>query len=517
MSISDAVGSEAKSAVTGYKTTKGFFGDTGSNLPMRVAVFGEANADNQSGLDTSGKQITSAKQAGDLYGYGSPMHMMFNIIYPPLGGGSFGSIPIYAFPQTEASGAAAKVITMTVTGDATANVTHYLKIAGRTSINANVYAVNIEKDDTSDEIAEKFEDAVNAMLASPMSASSPAESQANSNDVVLTAKWKGLTSDDLEVEVVTNGVSAGITYAFADTTAGSGTPSIATGLTALGEEWFTISINGYGLQSDIIEAFEAFVGKPADGDTAPTGRYASTVMKPMVVLTGSTSDDPSATTDAEARKTNVAIAVCPAPNSDGMPFEAAANMCVLLARQAQDNPHLDVTGKSYPDMPVPDGNSIGTMGTYANRQAIVLKGCSTVKLSAGAYEVVDLVTTYHPEGEVPVQYDFVRHLLIDWNVFYTYKLLEQLYVVNKTIANDNDVVTATNVIKASRWKGILYNMFDDLTKRALIAEPSFSEAGLQVGKSSTNPNRFETYFPYKRTGIAHIASTTAEAGFNTSN
>ena len=48
---------------------------------------------------------------------------------------------------------------------------------------------------------------------------------------------------------------------------------------------------------------------------------------------------------------------------------------------------------------------------------------------------------------------------------------------------------------------------------ALINEPKFSKESLQVGVSETNPNRFETFFRYKRIGIARIESTTVEAGF----
>ena len=40
------------------------------------------------------------------------------------------------------------------------------------------------------------------------------------------------------------------------------------------------------------------------------------------------------------------------------------------------------------------------------------------------------------------------------------------------------------------------------------------KAGTTVNISTTNPDRLETFFPYKRSGVARIASTTAQAGFN---
>src|SRR5690606_31438824 len=159
------------------------------------------------------------------------------------------------------------------------------------------------------------------------------------------------------------------------------------------------------------------------------------------------------------------IAICPAPLSTGLPMEAAANMAALFARTMQDTPNLDVSGKSYPDMPVP--LSIGVMGGYDNRDAIVKKGCSTVDLVSGRYQVQDFVTTYHPQGEIPPQYRYCRNLMIDFNIRYSYYLRELLYVVDHQIANDNDTVTATNVVKPKTWKAVVHDMADDFVRRGL--------------------------------------------------
>ena len=64
------------------------------------------------------------------------------------------------------------------------------------------------------------------------------------------------------------------------------------------------------------------------------------------------------------------------------------------------------------------------------------------------------------------------------------------------------------------WKQIVDNMAADLGKRALIADVPFMQESIEVGISTINPDRLETFFKYKRTGIARIASTTAQAGFN---
>ena len=97
---------------------------------------------------------------------------------------------------------------------------------------------------------------------------------------------------------------------------------------------------------------------------------------------------------------------------------------------------------------------------------------------------------------------------------YGYYLLEQINVVDHAIADNDDTVNASKVIKPKQWIAILNTYADGLAKRSLIAKPSFMTESLTVGLSATNPDRLETFFRYKRTGFARVLSTTAEAGFN---
>jgi len=93
-------------------------------------------------------------------------------------------------------------------------------------------------------------------------------------------------------------------------------------------------------------------------------------------------------------------------------------------------------------------------------------------------------------------------------------LLEQINVVDHTIANNTDIVSVGKVIKPKQWKQILDKYAEDLGKRALIADVPFMQNSITVGLSALNPDRLETFFKYKRTGVARISSTTAQAGFN---
>ena len=70
------------------------------------------------------------------------------------------------------------------------------------------------------------------------------------------------------------------------------------------------------------------------------------------------------------------------------------------------------------------------------------------------------------------------------------------------------------MIKPKIWKGKVYDLADDLVSRGLLVDADFMKKGTNVNLSTINPDRLETFFPYKRSGVARIASTTAQAGFN---
>ena len=505
MAISDAVGLERVSRVVGYKILPGNFAETTPNLPMRIAILGQANTANQTGLTNNPVEVTSADQVGQLFGFGSQLHIMMRIIRSRTGD-TTGGIPTVVYPQLAASGAAEQVDTITVTGAATGAATHLIRVNGRTIIDGDSLSVSIASGDAVADVASKIADAINACNACPITATSAL------GVVTMTSKWADLTAGELSVSVDTQNTPVGLAYAVAEVTpsAGDSTTNVAASLALFGENWNTIVVNPYG--KGLASTFEDFNGVP--GVDTPAGRYLATVFKPFIALTGDKVSDTVANVIASLDADEATLVQCPAPGSEGWSFEAAANVCTLLARQAQNNPSGTVAGQFYPDMPVPENGNIGVYGTYNNRDAIVKDGGSTVTLINSRYKIEDLVTTYHPTGQNPPQFSEVRTLIQDWNIRYGVLLAEQINVVDKTLLEDNQSTTQSDTVKPKQWRAVLEQLFQDLALRAIIAEPEFSLASLQVSISTTNPNRLETFFRYKRTGIVKIGSTTVEAGFN---
>lgn len=502
--ISDAVSLDRISRVVGYKITKGNFATSTPNLPQRIAVLAEANTDKQSGLSTLPYEPLNLQDVADKFGYGSPSYLMMRILRPVTGGGVGQQIVFY--PVVETGGATAGISTITVSGTATKVATHYVYVSGRNNVDGQSYAVSIAVGDTADVVAGKIIAAANKVYGSPITAAAGSPT----TKAVLTTKWKGISAS-LHVRVDVAGVDAGMTYSVV-TTAGTGAPSLTTALAAFENNWNTIVLNPFGGDSTVLTTLETTNGKP--DPINPTGRFIGTIFKPFVALFSKSTNDPISDMSVTSRANECTNVYCPAPNCNLFPFEVVANMCSFLAPIMQNSPHIDVNGQMYPDATLNEtvSGGIGNYSDYNYRDSAVKAGLSTVDY-IGGYAVQDLVTTYNPSGEITPQYRYVRNLMLDWNIRYAYMLLEQAFVVNKTLIPDGQIVGASNTIKPGQWKAILFDMFDDLADRGLIADAQFSKDSLTVQISGSNPDRFETFFRYKRTGIARICSTTAEAGF----
>lgn len=508
MAISTAISLDRVSRVIGYKLKKANFELNTPNLPQRIAILGEGNTASQSGFDATPFEFISAKEVGDRFGYGSPLHLMARILRP-VSGNILGGITTVIYPQLEPGGATATVIKVgvAVATTVTANARHTIIISGRNGIDGQSFSYNVAIGDDAATVRQKIIDAVSGVLGSPVTATE------NVTDVDIETKWAGLSSADLQVRFDVGGVAAGIVYSEVSNTAGAGSPDIAASLALFGDDWNTLVINPYG--SVAFSDLETVNGVP-DPDN-PTGRYLPEVFKPFVAFFGSVLDDKDDVvliTDAAARKSQVTNVLAPAPNSEGFAFEAAANMCASVALTFVNSPHLGNGGKIYPDMPIPADNDIGDFSDYEARDYMVKRGASTVLLKNGAYTVQDMVTTYHPDGETPPKFREVRDLNVNWNVGFGWLIIMDRDVQDKAIVLDDEPVTVGDTIAPKQGKQLVYSYIDDLVSRALVVDAAFSKASTQVEINGTNPARLDFFFRTKISSVAKIVSTDNEFDFN---
>jgi phage tail sheath gpL-like len=506
MGYSDAVTIDSVSRVVGYKLKNANFRESTPNLPQRIAILGEANTANQSGLALTPFEFINAKQVGDKYGYGSPLHSIARILRP-LAGNLLGGIQTVIYPQISDGGATATVIKkgIAVATTVTANATHIIRVNGRNSIDGASYAYNLTVGMTASQVRAVIIDTINNALGCPCSAAEA------TNDIDFTSKWEGATSAELQIDFDTQDNAAGVVYSEVSKTDGTGVVSLAASL-ALFDAWNTIVINPYGTAQ--LDELEVFNGIP-DPDN-PTGRYLPTGFKPFMAFFGSVLDTIAgieAITDTAARKVEVTNVLCPAPNSKGFTWEAAANMVLSIASTMQNNPHLGNGGVRYNDMPVPIDGDMGDFATYVGRNNLVKKGSSTVSLTDGKFTVEDCVTTYHPDGESPPKFKKVRDLNIDWNMAYGWLIVMQRDIQDKAIVENNVPIRVNNTISPKQAKQLAISFLTDKEGLALIADSAFSIASIEVGTNESNPARLDIFFRYKRTSTADVVSSDVEVDF----
>ena len=504
--ISTAIDISIASRAVGYNLKNENFNPSTPYLPQRIAVIGEANTANQATLDDTPYEATTAKEVGDRYGYGSPLHQIARILKPIYGGGV--SCPVVFYPQASDIAATARIykLGVAVATSVTESATHYVVINGRDNIDGIPYAINLVAGDTQSTVTAKIIAAVNAVLSAPV------VSSLSTLDVDFTTKWKGLTASNLDIRIDTNGTPAGVVYSQVSNTGGTGVVSLYYLMQDFGENWNTIIVNPYSDQLANLETYNGTIGA-----TVPSGRYLSTVWKPFIALFGNTASTKSALvaiTDATARKSQVTNVLCPAPNSEAYPWEAAANAAVLCATVAGSTPHLGIAGKSYPDMPVPTDEIIDEMASLDDRNYLMQHGCSTVTITNGKYTIQDFITTYHPDGDVVPKFKFVRDLIDDWNCAYKWKLIMIRDIQDKTITSDAIPVRVDNTISPKQIKSLLIGHIQDCAQLALITDTQFSIASITVGVNGTAPFRLDISFRYKRTSTANQVSTDAAVDFS---
>lgn len=107
--ISTAVDASAVARVVGIKTTfKNLRRNGVATLPQRVAIFGQGAT--ASTFSTAKRQVTSALEAGQVYGFGSPIHLATMQLLPDNGDG-VGTIPVTVYPLADGTTAATGTIT----------------------------------------------------------------------------------------------------------------------------------------------------------------------------------------------------------------------------------------------------------------------------------------------------------------------------------------------------------------------------------------------------------------------
>jgi phage tail sheath gpL-like len=489
MAISTAVDLSAVARVVGIKTSYVDLRAGGSTiLPQRIAVVGQGST--ASTYSTVKAQVTSAQQAAAAYGFGSPLHMACLQLFPQNGQG-VGLIPVTLYPLVDAGSAVAAAGDITPSGTQTAAASYIVYINGIAS-QAFVFAAAASIADRTLAIT----NAINGQLALPVTATD------NTTDVTITSKWKGLTGNDLEIEVV-GGATAGTVFAITQPVGGLLDPDVTPALDQIGDVWETLILNCSNTgDTAALTAFNTF------GE----GRWGALTRKPCVVFTGSNEVSVTAAIAVpEARKTEKVNSQLISPGSKSLPLVIAAAQLAPIAVIANNNPAHDYGSQAV---------SLIAPGTdlqqwdYAQRDQAVKGGSSTTIVKDGVVNISDVVTFYHPSGDNLPAYRFVVDII---------KLQNAIFSIDLVFASpdwdgaplipDDQATSNRSARKPKAAIAAIAAVVDGLALEAILSDPAGIKKTIIAGINESNPKRLDAAVTLKLSGNAGIISIDQNFGF----
>lgn len=465
-------------------------------LPQHIVIIGQGTTAKQGvgGYPLTKWRATGAAAGGARFGHGSLIHQALRELYP-LDGSGVGTIPVDVLPLNDAEDADAAAGSIVPSGTATASGTYFARVSGVLSA-----PVSVSNGDTVATICDKFVAAINAVLDMPVIAAD------GTTDVDLTAKWAGATGNEITVEVLNSRLEvpiSGLTFTITQPTAGATDPDVAPALAMLGSEWVTLVVNSL-LPSDTTA-----LGKISDAGEA---RWGQLVRKPFVALTGNTTADvSSATTVTAARTSDRVNAQVVAPGSVHLPVQVAAAHAREIAKVANDNPPTDYGARALRTLlPGSDADN----WDYVERDTAVKAGSGTVELRDGFLRIGDVVTMYHPAGEVPPAYRYVVDIVKLQQIIYNLDLeFSKPEWAGAPLIPDGQPTVNPNAKTPSMAKAKICGILDSLGLNAIISDPATAKKNTTTGINAQNPKRLDAQTVVQLSGNTNVLSVDLLFGF----
>ena len=457
-------------------------------LPMQIGVIGQGTSD--ASYSTDPVTVNSASEVGKQFGFGSPLHLAVRELFPTSGRG-VGIIPVKIFPVEEDSGATPSSGDISFDGEATENASVQILVNNIAS-----ERITVEEGDTDADIAPKVEDAINAVLEIPVTASEDA------GTVTVESKWAGDSANDIVLDV--EGEADGVEFVFTQPDGGATNPDIQPALDEIGDRWITLIVNTLNPgDDDALDKLEA----------AGEGRWDPLKRRPFVAVVGNNAVEVSdATQHTEDRQeTDRVNCQLTAPGSDDLPLTIASAQLVRIARVANDNPPHDY-GSQQVTRITPGRER--DQWDYAERDQAVKDGTSTIEVRNGVVHISDVVTPLAPEGEPIPPYRFVVDIIKVMNIVYNTDL-----VFNRPewdgapLIPDDQPTTNRDAKRPKDAKAAVASLIDSLGENAIIADPEGAKETIQANIDSQNPKRLNVLYQAALSGNTNIRAVTFEFGF----
>jgi phage tail sheath gpL-like len=491
MAISTAVDASAVARVLGVKTT---FRDLRAGnilfLPQRVGLVGQGNS--AAVYSTDKAQFTSAFAVGQTYGFGSPLHLA-TLQLLPVNGDGVGTIPLTVYPLVDDVSGVAASGDITPSGAATGSGSFRVKV---NNILSQEFVVS--NGDSVADITAAVTTAISSVLNLPVLAVD------NSTDVGITAKWEGVSGNDLFIEIEeTSENNTGVTFGITQPNGGLVNPDVDSALAQVGDVWETMVVNCLNIaDTTTLDKYSTF------GE----GRWGALTRKPVVVFTGNTETTVAGSTAvSDARKTDRTNAQLVSPGSNDLPFVVAARQVARIAVVANTSPPYDYGSRDATGLtPGADGDQ----WTYLDRDQAVKKGSSTIEVKDGVVNISDVVTFYHPDGDPIPAYRYVVDIVKLQNIIFNISLaFSAPEWAGAPLVPDNQPVALPGAKKPKTAVALMSSIADSLALNAIISDPDAAKENTFAGINPQNPKRLDVSTTVQLSGNTNIISVDLDFGF----
>jgi len=489
MTISSAVDASAVARVLGIATNfKNLRAGNINNLPQRVALVGQGAT--ASSYSTTKKQVFSALEVGQTYGFGSPLHLAALQLLP-LNGDGIGSIPLTVYPLEDDGSGVASDGDITPGGSPTENANYQVKV---NNILSEAFTISVG--DTVADICTAMTEAINAIVEMPIIAVDGATL------VTFTSKWKGASANDIYIEIV-GSTTSGNTFAITQANSGATNPDVDDALNQIGDVWETMILNCMEI---------ADTASLTKYNTFGEGRWGALVRKPLVVFTGNTETTVAlATAVSSARTTDRINSQLVAPGSNDLPFVVAARQLARIVVVANNNPPADYGSQDASGL-TPGLDSLQWL--YNQRDAALKAGSSTIEVKDGVINISDVVTFYAPSGDPLPAYRYVVDIVKIQNIIFNLNLrFATAEWDGAPLIPDDQPTTNPTAKKPKNAKAVAAEMIDGLALAAIISDPETAKASIQSGINGSNPKRLDLSMTVQLSGNSNIISIDLNFGF----
>jgi len=456
-------------------------------LPQRVAIVGQGNT--LATYATTPVVVQTAVQVGNTFGFGSPLHLSMLEVRPSNGDG-VGSIPVTLYPMVDDGAGAAALGDIEPIGTQVGADSYIIDINGVRSA-----PFVIDDGELPATIAPKIVAAINGNVSMPMIAVAGI-----GNVTDLTAKWKGVSTNDLTVSVI--GTISGITFTITDPVGGLVNPDVTATLAQIVDVWETMVVNCLEYtDTTTLDLYE----------TWGEGRWDALTQMPAVVFVGTNEATLATLTAAgDLRKSDRVNALVTVVGSNSLPLQIAARGVARIVERANTNPPRD-----YPRLRLNtiDPGTDAQQWSYLDRDAAVTAGVSTGKVVDGVPVLSDVVTFYHPDGETPPAYRHVVDIVKLQQVIYNAGLIFNSeewdgapLIADDQVTNNPDAKSPKDAIAA------LNTMIDALAADAVLTNPDIAKP--KTTAVLGGPKRLNMGVTVQLSGNANIMDVQLNFGFD---